>query len=263
MTARELERLIFEIAPPDMGVPNDQNGIVFGDPDAEVRGVAVVWTASPQAIQAAWAAGLNFMLCHEWPWFTSQKSSWFEAKEQWEKRANIARRQLAEKAGLVICRCHSNLDALRINGTVDALARALGFYMEIYGSAFLRIYEIGERTARELAEQVKAKLGVRLVRLAGEGAKKVSRVGLAVGGIAQNWNFIDEFVENGAHAVVVGEAIDYSIRAAVESGLCLIEVGHMASEAPGLREFASLLRERLGGELPVEYLDAGEPWVYI
>ena len=62
---------------------------------------------------------------------------------------------------------------------------------------------------------------------------------------------------------MVGEAIDYSIRAAVESGLCLIEVGHMASEAPGLREFAALLRERLGGGLPVEYLDAGEPWVYV
>jgi putative NIF3 family GTP cyclohydrolase 1 type 2 len=263
LTAAEVEALVLGIAPLSSQLPGDGNGIVFGSKKTEVTGVAVAWTSTLAVLTQAAATGLNFILVHEAPWFAATEHAWYDVTPEAEKPANIARRAVVERFKMVLCKCHSNWDAVRTEGIVDSAARALGLFVEIYSSRFMRIYEIGERCLAELATAVRMKLGVPMVRVAGDLAMPVRRVGLAVGGLAQNWNYIDEFIANGAQAAIVGEATDYSFRIAVDSGLGLIETSHIGSENPGMRNFARLLSKVLPQDIPVRFIDAGHPWVYL
>ena len=263
MTAAELEALILDIAPRTGELPGDTNGLVYGSGATQVTGVAVTWTPSLAVLSQAVAAGLNFILTHESPFFMATQHAWFEVTPTDEKPANLARRAILGRFGLVVCRCHSNWDGVRTEGVVDSTARTLGLFVETHSSRFMRVYEIGERCLSELALDVRTRLGLRVVRVAGDLAASVTRVGLAVGGLAQNWNYLDELLANGAQAVIVGEAMDYSVRIAVDSGVGLIETSHVASENPGMRNFARLLRKALPDELPVTFLDAGHPWTYL
>ncbi len=263
MTAEELERVILRLAPPSGGIEGEQNGIVYGDKKSNVTGVAVTWTPTVAVLMQAAVEGLNFVLTHESPWFPASAHRWFEVTPTDEKPANQRRKAIVDRFKMVLCKCHSNWDGVRTEGVVDSLARALGLFVEIHSSRFMRVYEIGERSLGELAAEVKQKLGLPAVRVAGDLGMRVTRVGTAVGGLAQNWNYIDELLANGAQAVIVGEAIDYSIRIAVDSGIGFIETSHVGSENPGMRNFARLLRQHLPEDIPVRFIDAGHPWVYL
>lgn len=263
LTASELEALILDIAPRTGELPGDHNGLVYGDGATRVTGVAVTWTPSLAVLSQAVAAGLNFILTHESLFFQASGTPWFEVIPTEEKPANLARRAILDRFGLVVCRCHSNWDGVRTEGVVDSTARTLGFFVETHSSRFLRVYEIGERPLADLALHVRTRLGLTQVRVAGDLAVLVSRVGLAVGGLAQGCSYLDELLANGAQAVIVGEALDYSVRIAVDSGIGFIEASHVASENPGMRNFARLLRKALPDELPVTFLDAGHPWTYL
>ena len=260
MTVKEVEGVVLDIAPLENGMEGDPNGLLYGDPDAPVTGIATTWTPTALVLKQAAAEGLNFVLTHEIPWFTSSPSNWFATLPQDERPHNIARKAIVERHGLAICRCHSNWDGTE-GGVPDALAAELGFGEPIHRSRFVRMYRIEPRTLAELAEHAKARLGVPLVRVAGDLTRTVEKVGIAYGGLAQTFGYIDEFIMNGADAVICGEAFDYSVRAAVDAEVGFIETSHVASENPGMREFARLLQERLP-DLPVRFIDAGHAWVY-
>jgi len=260
MTAKELETIILEIAPLHNGNQGDPNGLLYGDPEGRVTGIATTWTPTVLVLKQAAAEGLNFVLTHEIPWFTSTPSSWFATLPEDERPHNIARKAVVDGHGLMVCRCHSNWDGTE-GGVPDALAEVLGFGAPIHKSHFVRMYEVRPQPLAKLAEHVKAHLGVPTVRIAGDLARVVRKVGIAYGGLAQNFGYIDEFIINGADTVICGEAFDYSLRAAIDADIGLIETSHVASENPGMRKFAGLLQERLP-DMPVRFIDAGHPWVY-
>ncbi|MEN6304183.1 MAG: Nif3-like dinuclear metal center hexameric protein [Armatimonadia bacterium] len=261
MTAREIEQIVLEIAPLENGIEGDPNGLLYGDPDQEITGLAVTWTTTVKVLRQAAASGLNFVLSHEHPFFASSPSSWFATYPTEERPHNIARRKAADDHKLVICRCHSNWDGTAGQGVADSIANQLEFGDPIHESHFVRVYEIPRQTLAELAQWAKLRLGLPIVRIAGDLARTVEKVGIAYGGLAQRYDYVDEFLMNGADAVIVGEAIDYSIRAAIDAGIGFIETSHVGSENPGMRNFARLLQERLPN-LPVEFIDAGHEWVY-
>jgi putative NIF3 family GTP cyclohydrolase 1 type 2 len=260
VTVQEVTDLVLEYAPLDGGIPGDQNGLLYGDPAAEVTGVATAWTPTVRVLQEAAAEGLNFVLTHEIPWFVASESAWFPTLAQDDRPHNLARRRVVDRHGLAICRCHSNWDGVPEHGIADSCARALGFGEPVWRDRYVRLYRLAPRTVAQLAQECKALLGVPHVRVAGDLSRVVERVGIAYGGFGQSWHCLDVFLMQGAEAVILGEAIDYTFRAAVDSGLAVIETSHVGSENPGMREFARLLQGRLPN-LPVRFLDAGHPWV--
>jgi hypothetical protein len=54
LRAAEVAAYIEALAPVESGVPRDDNGFTYGDPDAEVRGIAVTWM--PRALKPARSA---------------------------------------------------------------------------------------------------------------------------------------------------------------------------------------------------------------
>lgn len=261
MTAREIEQIVLEIAPPSGGIPGDPTGILYGDPEQEIAGIASTWTTTVKVLQQAATAHLNFVLSHEIPFFTGVESRWFATLPEDQRPHNIARRRILDEQKLVICRCHSNWDAVPAHGVADSCARALAFGAPIHQSHFIRMYSVPAQTLAQLADWTKVRLGLPQVRVAGDLGRMVEKVGIAYGGLAQSFGYIDEFIMNGADAVIVGEAIDYSVRAAIDAGVGFIETSHVGSENPGMRNFARLLQEQLP-ELPVKFIDAGHDWSF-
>jgi putative NIF3 family GTP cyclohydrolase 1 type 2 len=258
MTAREVEAVVLDIAPLEGGLPGDPNGLLYGDPDTEITGLATTWTPTVKVLSQAVAEGLNFILTHEIPFMASVESAWFATLPTDERPQNIARRRICDVHGLVLCRCHSNWDGI-VGGVADSCAAQLGFTEVIHQSRMVRMYRVAPQTLAQLADYAKARLGVPQVRVAGDLTRVVERVGIAYGGLAQTFGYLDEFVMNDADVVIVGEAYDYSVRAAIDAGVGFIETSHVGSENPGMRNFARLLAERLP-DLPVRFLDAGHEW---
>ncbi len=264
MTAEEIEQIVLQIAPREQALLGDPTGLIYGSPQIEVTGVAVTWTPNLRVLHQATAQKLNFILTHELPFIPEADSEWFATYgDEAQAPANVARRALLDRYGMVICRCHSNWDCAPGEGVADSLARVLGLTEVVHTSRFVRVYEITPVTLAELATHIKRRLGVPQVRVGGDLARVVSRVGLGYGGLAQAFNFVDEFAMNGADVVIAGEAVDYAIRGALDANIAFIETSHIGSENPGMRNFARLLRERLPEAIPVEFLDAAYEWTFL
>jgi putative NIF3 family GTP cyclohydrolase 1 type 2 len=261
MTAREVEAVVLDIAPLQYAMEGDPTGLIYGDPDTEITGLAVTWTPTVAVLREAACDALNFVLTHEIPFFGTAQSNWFRTLPEDEKPHNLARRRILDRYGLVICRCHSNWDGTP-GGVMDSCAEALGFAEHAHRGDYCCTYDIEPMTLAELADHAKLALGVPQVRVAGDPARMVARVTVMYGGLLQTWHGVDEAVLAGADAIICGEALDYGFRAAVDAGVGLIETAHVRSENPGMREFARLLAGRLP-DLPVRFIDAGLPWVVL
>ena len=258
MNAREIESLVLEIAPLENAMEGDPTGILYGDPEAKMTGVAVTWTPTVAVLREAAVDHLNFILSHESPFFTATESKWFRTMPEEERPHNIARRRILDAHDMVVCRCHSNWDGTP-GGVMDSCAATLGFTEHVHQSQYCCTYAIEPLTVAELADHAKLALGVPMVRVAGDPARMVRRVTVMYGGLMQRWCAVDEALLAGADAIICGEALDYGLRAAIDAGVAVVETSHVNSENPGLREFARLLGERLD-RIPVRFIDAGMPW---
>ena len=260
MNAREVEEIVLGIAPREYAMEGDPTGLLYGDPETEVTGVAVTWTPTLQVLREAAVDGLNFVLTHEVPFFSNRESNWFRTLPEDEKPHNIARRRILDDNGMVVCRCHSNWDGTP-GGVMDSCAEALGFMDIAEGGDYCRTYAVDPLTVAELADHAKLALGVPTVRVAGDPGRMVTLVTVMYGGLLQHWHGVDEAALAGADAIICGEALDYAFRAAVDADIALIETAHVSSENPGIREFARRLSGKLP-DLPVQFIDAGLPWRY-
>ena len=119
-----------------------------------------------------------------------------------------------------------------------------------------------EITLAALAEQMKQRLGIHVVRVVGNPDMKVTRVGLlpGAGGPLHHRELYDR---DKLDVLAIGEVpewetIEYSADAASEGkNRALILLGHIPSEQPGMKYCAEWLRTFVT-EVPVEFVPARE-----
>ena len=257
LRAADVAAYVEALAPLESGVPRDDNGFTYGDPAAAVRGIAVTWMPTAEALREAAAQGLNLLVVHEAWWFDAQRSPWYEELPEGSKPVNLGRLALLTGHGLCLYRCHSNWDARPGDGVADRIGPALGLEREVARGRFTRVFEVPPVTLAGLAARVKARLGLPAVRFFGDPAREVRRVAPLIGGFGGNQLSIPEEVHRlGAEAVVAGDLVEYVTLHALELGLGVVEALHSATENPALRRLAELLRERFP-EVPVRYLESG------
>jgi putative NIF3 family GTP cyclohydrolase 1 type 2 len=260
LKAADVAAVFEEIAPRSLGLPDDELGLVFGDPATPVRGVACMWNVHARSLAAAAAAGLNMVVCHEHPWLPAQTSSWYEAPASGEVRSNRLRRELLERHGMVLYRSHSNWDALPGDGVPDQAVAALGIAgLEVAAAQrFFKVHRLPRPApARELKARAEAGLGFGGCRLFGDGERVVERFAFLIGGFGENqWHMPQAAVEMGAEALIIGEMSEFIVVAALELGVPVVETLHSVSEIPAIRRQAELLAARLPG-VPVRYVASG------
>ena len=259
-TARDVARVFETIAPLDSGIPGDELGFIYGDPDREVSGVACVWNVHAGSIRAAAALELDMLICHEGIWLPPQESPWYDGPRADEIASNRIRRELLDLHGMLVYRSHSNWDALRGDGVADQAVAAFGIegLREVARQRFFSVSELPEVTSvAALRDLVAACLGFDGCRLFGDGAKLVRRFAFLIGGFGENQLHMPQAARDlGAEVLIIGEMSEFIVIAALEMGLPVIESLHSVSESPAIRRQAAMLAERLPG-LPVRFLPSG------
>jgi hypothetical protein len=243
MKARDLRDYLFSLN--GGWVDPDQTVDTFkaGDPEVEIRGIAVGWMGYIWALQQALELGCNVFVTHE-PTFYDH----YDQDPQIFELPGVAEKQrFIQENGLVILRCHDLWDQVPGIGIPDSWGDWLGLGPKTGGEGYFRFYDVSGRTAldvaRQVAERVKA-FGQAAVELIGPGDSLVTRASVGTGAIISNLTMSSRY---GADLVI---ATDDGIRQwqdgayAIDMNIPIIVVNHAVSEEAGLANLARHLQSR-------------------
>lgn len=264
MKAHELHEWIARMAPTPWP-QDDVDGIMAGDPEAEVRGVAVTWLPNLDILQRAAQKNLNFVIAHEpvyyyHPYMYPYGDSYHvPAGDLESKKATPpaqAKIQVIQQHNLVVYRLHDGWDQFPTHGMGYALAETLGWSDRRIANQY--IYEVGPITLHDLAAHVARRLGKPGIRYVGDPARIVHKITLDWGSPGAI-DIILRALAHGCDASVTGEVVEWrDIEFARDAGVALITGGHHATETPGMMSFYHWFRPQWPG-LQVEFIDAGDP----
>ncbi|MCC7354109.1 MAG: Nif3-like dinuclear metal center hexameric protein [Anaerolineae bacterium] len=226
-----------------------------GDPQTEVRGIAVSWMSSLAALREAIRRECNLFVTHE-PTFYAHR----EDDPDVGGDANYQeKRKLLEESGLVVYRCHDVWDRMPQFGIRDSWVRGLGYegrpFVEDEHHWF-RVVDIGETTLGTLAGEVASKLaplGQPGVQMIGHAGQPVRRLGLGIGATGGIQAF-RLFRALGADACIATEVTYWrEIRWALDLGMSVLVCEHAVSELWGIEELAHYIA-RLFPSIPVVHI---------
>lgn len=261
-TAAELlARVVPAIGAPQR--PETVDGIVAGDPDTVITGIATTVAATLDVLQRAVAIGANLVVTHE-PVYFDHANAAIDALEAEQDPVYLAKRALIAEHGLVVWRFHDQWHDREPDGIADGTRHALGWdHPDSDG-----LYPVPSTTLAGLASQVAAALGAAAARYVGDPEQPVARVGLNLGfcGTKRNRRALQQ---PGLDALVIGEGHEWEIGQYVADAVTLaasgsprkglVVVGHYPSEEAGMLLLAEWLAD-LVPEVPVTLVRAGDPY---
>lgn len=234
-----------------------------GDPEAEVKGIAVAWQSYTWALEKAVQLGCNIFITHEPTFYThrdklddpfSNQLPGFFKKKQW-----------IEEQGLVILRCHDLWDQMPEIGITDSWARLLGLEHAVLKDGYYQVYEVPETRVDHFAERVAdlvKPLGQDSVKVLGPLDRRVSRVGIGTGAVASLVAFTEKYQVD--LAVCTDDAFTYwrDGEYAIDQQIPVIVVNHAVSEEMGIRNLAIHLKNSFP-LIPVHHIAQGCAFKFI
>lgn len=232
-----------------------------GDPQTPVTGVAVTMMATYDVLVRAAAHQQNLIITHE-PTFYSH----LDQTGQLEKEGDPVwadKERFIKEHNLVVWRFHDHWHMRRPDGIMTGVVGALQ-WQAFQNSSEPGMFVIPETTLSNLAEQMKQRLGINVVRVVGDPDMKVTRVGLAPGAAGPDFHRKMLRREN-LEVLAIGEVpewetIEYVADASSEGKKkALILLGHIPSEQAGMDYCAGWMRTFIT-EVPVEFVPTREPY---
>jgi putative NIF3 family GTP cyclohydrolase 1 type 2 len=243
MKARELQEYLYSLVGAWQYPADTVDTFKAGDPQTEVRGIAVAWMSYAWALKRAVELRCNVFVTHE-PTFYDH----FDRDPGALRLPGAqSKRRFIEEHGLAIIRCHDLWDQMRRIGIADAWGELLRLGEAVDGDAFVRVYEIKPITAHRLAHRVAARTrpyGQRAVQLIGPANKMVSRVCIGTGAITPYLKCVATYRID--LAICTDDGIDYwrDGAYAIDNDLPIVVVNHPVSEEMGIQRLAEHLRAR-------------------
>lgn len=238
LTVQQVYDFINERAPFETQLAFDNSGLLVGHPDNEVTGVHFALDVTNHVIDEAIANGANLIVTHHPMMFSAIKRLVETGHE-----ARLLCRMI--RAGISLISAHTNLDQAP-GGCNDVLAQRIGL-TDIQGEGFVRVGALPRpMAADELAAHISEKLGD-VVRVMGDPAAVITRVGMCSGSGADEW---PAAAAMGAQAFLTGEVKHHIALEAADAGVVMLEAGHHATEEPGIFALAKALQM---SELGVQY----------
>lgn len=264
MRAIDMHEWLAREAPPH--TPEDEvDGIMAGNPETEIRGVAVTWLPNQAVLEEAAAKGLNMVIAHEpvyyhHPWFYPYGDERHVPAEDLPQKLATpqaqAKKRLIEDNDMVVYRFHDGWDQYPDYGMGYALARRLGW--EGHQVAPDYIYDLPARSLDQQASDIAAHLGKTTIRYTGDPDIEVRRISLDWGSIGAI-GVIERALRHGCQAALIGEVVEWrDLEFARDAGMAVITGGHCATETPGMQAFNDWLQMRMP-ELRSEYIDTVDP----
>jgi putative NIF3 family GTP cyclohydrolase 1 type 2 len=231
-----------------------------GDPEAEVRGIAVSWMSTTEALRAALEAGCTLFVTHEPTYYDHHDD---HGARVFDYEGTRTKRAAVEESGITIIRCHDLWDQMPAIGIPDAWGEALSLGPAIGGEGYYRVYDVSGETAGDVARQVAARTvqyGQEAVQLIGDPETPVHRVAIGTGAITPLFGYIHDFGE--AHgldlAICTDDGFTYWREGAyaLDTGLPVIIVNHATAEEPGMMRLAERLATQFP-DVPVRFIPRG------
>ena len=220
------------------GKLNAEEIFLYGGPEDSVNGICVCWMVSSGAITYAAEQRCNLLVCHEavtyydYPVWAGN----YESAGPWE--SDKKRLELIKRHQMTVLRVHSTVDPTHVG---PALWKAVGLPEPFFRGWAYSCHTVKAITVRQLAEKVKAGLGLEHIRITGDPERVVNKVGTIWGGGGLDRNmhiWHTHLLPKGAEVIIVGETNEFAQRCALDSGIALLEAGHAGSEDPGLEQLA-------------------------
>lgn len=236
--------------------PNKCDTVKFGNPEQEITGIVLTMWATPNVIRRAAELGANMIITHEPTFYNDEEKPRDNAVER-------AKLELINKTGVVIYRYHTIMHMMK----PDLIPAGAFYYLglkgdltptEYFASSIFTLEE--PMSANELADLFREKIGVKHIRIAGNGDFKGRKIGACFGmpaGVPEL--LVDESID----FIMIGEASEYRLceyaRDASELGInkAMIVIGHEGSERSGMRYLARLMSQK-HPELKIQYVECGE-----
>ena len=139
--------------------------LITGDPQQEVKGIAVTFMATVEVIREAAAKGVNFIITHEPTWFTGRDVPDWCAEDS----TYLAKRRLIDETGMTIWRYHDHMHAAAGDRIYWGVADKLGWNQYLVpGQKAPWLYEIPQTTLADLAADLKRKLDMTTLQTIGD-----------------------------------------------------------------------------------------------
>jgi putative NIF3 family GTP cyclohydrolase 1 type 2 len=225
-----------------------------GDPSKELTGIAVAWMSYTEAIQRALDLNCNLLITHE-PTFYDH---WDKDESAFRFTGAQKKKELVEKSGITILRCHDLWDQISQIGVPDSWGDSLGFGKAVSGEGYFRVYDGGGLTVRGIATQIAAavkKNGQENIQLIGPADQIVQRFVIGTGAITPLTEMMDTYPE--AQMFVCsddGFVYWHDGAMAIDFNIPVVIVNHPVTEFDGIKSLYVYLKNQFP-QLPVHYLD--------
>ncbi|NCD68726.1 Nif3-like dinuclear metal center hexameric protein [Mucilaginibacter agri] len=216
-----------------------------GSRDIVVTGIVTTMFATIDVIRKAIALNANFIIAHE-PTFYNHRdeTNWLEADDVYHYKVDLLKQH-----NIAVWRNHDYIHSLKTDGVKKALSEQLG-WQKFADIDERDIYNLAPAlTLKALIAHAKARLNIAEVRYIGnpeQVCKKVLLFPGAAGGTRQ----ITAIIKTKPDVMMCGEISEWEtaeyVRDARAKGksLCLIVLGHSASEEPGAEFMLKWIKDK-------------------
>jgi dinuclear metal center YbgI/SA1388 family protein len=226
---KEIIALMGEIAPPGLAESWDNCGLQIGDPEQEIKKIAIALDPDFDAIKYCVSNKFDLLITHHPLFFSGIKALDF---------STVFGQLIKEavKNDLAVYSAHTNLDSVRL-GLNDFFFEKMGLKSgpsiipssaDDMENGLGRIsYLEKEAFCLDFASEVKNKLKIENLRISG--CKDISSkiIGVCTGSGA---SLMTKAKELGAKIFVTGDVKYHEAQHASEIGVCLIDAGHYGTE---------------------------------
>lgn len=224
MKVKELVEKLETIYPLAWQESWDHSGLSIGNEDAEVEGIYLCLDVTAEGIVEAQLAGCNVLIAHHPYLFSAPQTITADTVR------GRSIRQLIQKDLAVYC-LHTNLDKAPggMNDRFMELLKLTPFDPLIKGEgpSIGRIAKVTPRSLSQLLDDLKEVYQPDCLRYVGDPQTMVGTIA-SVNGSGADFAKIAKDV--GADVLITGDVKYHEFMDAKESELCLIDVGHFASE---------------------------------
>lgn len=235
VTVGEVSRAIDAFAPYELAEEWDNVGILAGREDQEVTGILCALDLNFKVFEEAHEKGCNLIVTHHPILFRGRKNL---------REDDVEGRMLCElvRGGIALIAAHTNFDNA-VPGVNNALADKLNLKNVQSLENGMRVGESGEVDLGDFRRFAENQLGGP-VRCYGEADRKVCRVAVLGGA---GGDFAPQALTAGADVYLTGEIAHHKAWDAYQSGLCILEAGHAATELPAIEMLAEGLQNAANG----------------
>lgn len=231
MNVGEILNYINELAPWKYAEEWDNVGLMLGSRTCEVKKIMICMDVTSKVIGEAIDVAANLIVSHH-PFLFSKLNS-VDLDTMKGKQISIL-----IKNDISVISAHTNLD-VAVGGVNDTLAEAIGLtncvilksYIPDSYDVDMGLGKVGELSARLCFEEfiimVKKNLDIDNLRIIGEQSKIVKKVAVFCGSFDVD---LDIIKRHDVDVLITGDMKYHTALDAREMGLCILDVGHFASE---------------------------------